>query len=759
MRPKEIIRCFKNVSEAGTDKWTARCPNHEDGKNSLSISVGDDGRTLLFCHASCATADVLRAAGLKARDLFADSNGSVGGKVKATKPKGKVVASYDYHDASGNLVYQAVRLEPKSFRQRRPDGNDGWHWNMDGVDRVLYRLPELIQSDADAVIFVVEGEKDVDRLRELGCTATCNVGGAGKWRDEFGDNLRERHVVVLPDNDGAGRKHAKDVANSLSGVASCVKVVELPDLQPKGDVSDWLEAGSTIEQLMEIAASANEWVPTKTATKKKASGFEHGLIKEVADRIEKTDHFAQDEAGNIYRYNAGVYKSRGSEFIKRSVKRVLDELDLMRDWSTRLAESVVEFIRVDSPELWKKPADVVNLVNGLLRLSDRTLLPHTPKHLSATQLPVRYDPDATCPATDEFDSQVFPDDAVILSHEIAACLINPQLKIQKALLFIGEGGNGKSRKLNQYKAFIGSPNCAAVSLHDLEANRFATSRLFGKLANICPDLPSKHLSGTSRFKAITGGDEITAEFKFKTSFEFRCHAKLIFSANHPPQSDDASEAFFDRWLVVPFAGRFRGTAHEIPEAQLDAKLTAPEELSGLLNHALAVMDRLASSARFSEPDSVEQAHREFYAATDPFAVWLDQFTVDDPNAVASKELLRSAYGAECERRGMARMTQTAFGLAFSRLRPNVERKQRTLNGRVQWCYIGIGMVDTDAEHLTPITGLTGFYHRNHCSDSEDSGGQEVRGNLKKERVVNPVRGVIDSTSPADGDDEVQEYRF
>jgi len=109
MRPDEIIRHFENIEETGQDKWTARCPNHEDRKNSLSISIGDDSRILLYCHASCATSDVLRAVGLKARDLFADS----GGKVNATKPKGKIVASYDYHDAGGNLVYQAVRLKPK----------------------------------------------------------------------------------------------------------------------------------------------------------------------------------------------------------------------------------------------------------------------------------------------------------------------------------------------------------------------------------------------------------------------------------------------------------------------------------------------------------------------------------------------------------------------------------------------------------------------------------------------------------------------
>jgi putative DNA primase/helicase len=357
-------------------------------------------------------------------------------------------------------------------------------------------------------------------------------------------------------------------------------------------------------------------------------------------------------------------------------------------------------------------------------------------------LPIEFDPKATCPATDKFDSQVFPQDAIILSHEIAAVLLHPGLRIQKAILFLGEGGAGKSRKLNQYKKFIGSSLCSAVSLHDLESNKFAPARLFGKLANICADLPSAHLAGTSIFKAITGGDTITAEDKFKTSFEFDCYAKLIFSANHPPRSQDASQALFDRWVVVPFQGRFRGTSEEIPQDELDALLTSPSELSGLLNHALACIDRLRRTARYSEPESVREAHREFHEATDPLAVWLNRFTVDDPEAKVPMGVLRSAYGAECEQHGRPALTKTAFGTQLKQLRPDIEDRKRTVNGRSQWCYVGLGFaaddefsskeVEPDNSPDTRPTGVTGvaplvttFYHASE--DETTEGSKEAEG--------------------------------
>lgn len=172
-----------------------------------------------------------------------------------------IVARYDYKDADGRLLYQAVRYLPKGFKQRQPDGRGGYIWNLKGVRAVLYRLPELLASAPSTTAYIVEGEADVERLRGLGCVATCNSGGAGKWRPEYGEPLQGRHVVILPDNDHAGREHAETVARSLDGKASSIKIVELPNLPERGDVSDWLGAGGTLETLGEMVAAAPEWMP------------------------------------------------------------------------------------------------------------------------------------------------------------------------------------------------------------------------------------------------------------------------------------------------------------------------------------------------------------------------------------------------------------------------------------------------------------------------------------------------------------------
>lgn len=226
----------------------ARCPAHDDRRRSLGIKSGDTGAAILKCQASCATEAIVAALGLTMRDLFPSSNGC--------DHRGRIVATYDYSDEAGALLFQVARLEPKGFRQRRPDGNGAWSWTVNGVRRVLYRLPELVAADHAAPVFFVEGEKDADALQALGLVATTNAGGAGKWKHEYADTLRSRHVVILPDNDAAGRQHADQVAHALAGVAASVRVLELPGLPPKGDVSYWLAAGGTRAQLEALVATA-----------------------------------------------------------------------------------------------------------------------------------------------------------------------------------------------------------------------------------------------------------------------------------------------------------------------------------------------------------------------------------------------------------------------------------------------------------------------------------------------------------------------
>ena len=570
------------------------------------------------------------------------------------------------------------------------------------------RSPRLPQ--AGETWHLVEGVKDAAALHGLGLLA-CGLP-TSHLNPKFAPLFRDVDVVPTPDRDPAGETGAKKSARALHGHARSIRIATLPAEFSEthgADVRDVLQKPGGRELVLKAIADAKEWKPGTAAA-------EESFVKVIADLICKDNHFARDVGGKLFRYRDGAYRSKAETYICAEVKRLCVALEATENWSTRFANEVVEWIGVDAPELWERPPiDVVNVANGLLQLRDGKLLPHTPEFLSPTQLPVEYDPKAKCPKIDTFVKQVFPKDAIKLAYELPAWTMTPDTSIQKAALLIGLGGNGKSTYLAMLVAFLGKPNCVGLSLHKLESNRFSVGRLAGKLANICPDLPTEHLSGTSMFKALTGGDfNIEGEHKFKDGFSFDPFCRLIFSANSPPRSSDASEAFFDRWLVVPFDARFRGTKREVTRKELDERLSAPSELSGLLNRAVAAWRAIQKrGGKLSEPESVQAAWAEFHAMTDPLTVWLDQNTVDDPQAVVPKQVLRSAYGAACQEAGRPPLTETAFGYAIanwrsSKARPALEQAQRTINGRRPWCYVGIGLRGDNPTDAQGAQGAQGF---------------------------------------------------
>ena len=249
MTTADVLAHFEGVKRVG-DRWMAQCPAHDDRQPSLSISEAPDGKTLLKCHAGCTTARVVGAVGLDIPDLFADAPS--GNRVSPRR----IVATYPYHDEAGNLLYEAIRYDPKDFRQRAADGS----WSIKGIRRVPYRLPEVLQTvQAGRIVFIVEGERDADRLHGLGLAATCNACGAGNWTAELSEHLRGARVVILPDNDNPGRNHGHDVAKKLVGIAAEVRIVDLPGLPHNGDVSDWLNAGGTVEELNNLVDSEPIW--------------------------------------------------------------------------------------------------------------------------------------------------------------------------------------------------------------------------------------------------------------------------------------------------------------------------------------------------------------------------------------------------------------------------------------------------------------------------------------------------------------------
>lgn len=477
-----------------------------------------------------------------------------------------------------------------------------------------------------------------------------------------------------------------------------------------------------------------------------------GLIPTLAKAILKGDCFAQDAAGQLHVFDGGVYQTGGEQAVRRRVKALLKEWKQSKSWSSRRAAEVIEYIRTDAPALWERPPlDRINVINGILDVLTCHLGEHTPEFLSPVQIPVRFDPGANCPHWESFLDSTFPEDAIGVAYEIVAWLMTPDTSQQKALLALGEGSNGKSTFLSGITAFIGERNAANMSLQKVESSPFAASRLVGKMANICPDLPSAHLSDTGIFKALTGGDRINAERKFQDSFEFVPYARLLFSANQPPQSKDPSPAFFRRWLVIPFNRTFEG--REIVSREvLDARLADPAELSGVLNKALAALPGLRKNG-FTESPSMKAAWDEFRQTTDPVAVWLDRETVEDREAWISKRDLFRAYNEASKETETSYVSDNTFGRSLRRHRPRLVEKQKTIQGRVEWGWVGIELRSANPRSSGYQAGSRdsrdsrdfSLYNRNEMDDDDEGEEREVE--IKGQNRVNPVNRVKGSTPP------------
>jgi hypothetical protein len=228
----------------------ARCPSHDDGHASLSVTQGND-RVLIKCQAGCDTDDILGKLDLTRADLFDTPLQNGNGR--------QIVATYDYLDEAGTMLFQVVRFEPKDFRQRRPDGASGWDWTLGNTRRVLYRLPQVLAAaKAHQSVYVVEGERDVHSIEITGAIATCNPGGAGKWRPHHTAALAGAKVVVVADRDTPGRAHARQVIASLRTAGISARLLEPATGK---DTTDHLAAGLALTDLAPVADEVDELAP------------------------------------------------------------------------------------------------------------------------------------------------------------------------------------------------------------------------------------------------------------------------------------------------------------------------------------------------------------------------------------------------------------------------------------------------------------------------------------------------------------------
>jgi putative DNA primase/helicase len=574
-------------------------------------------------------------------------------------------------------------------------------WYKGGVKQQYpYQLQNIkIAIQNGQPIYIVEGEKDVQTLKGHHLVATTNAGGADKWPEDnaFNEVFENANVIILPDNDMVGKAHAQKIAQILKKKTKSIKLVELPGLPEKGDVTDWLETHS-IHELHKIVNETSQFEESAppnegTSTAKKPEDFfdPKGQFQPVwlgKHLLEISSLFFHK--GLLYIYENGVYFPKGEQAIRKTIQQLLGDRS-----RKHYIEEVLHWLKVETyleNEEWLKPTDgIINVKNGLLNWKTGELLPHTPKRLSIIQIPVKYDPNQSYDFIENFFREVVPEDTLPNMGELFGYCMIPSTKYQEAFMFTGEGANGKSTVIDLLTRFIGSEYVSNVSLQDLEKNRFKAAQLHGKLLNTFADLSHRALETSSMFKSIVGGDRISAEYKGKDAFDFQPFARLVFSANELPTSRDVTKGFFRRWRIVPFPYSFDSNNPNAKprDPNLLEKLTTNENLSGLLNLALEGLRRLDKNGGFTENESTKQALEQYKKDSDNVALFLEEMCVQQPKAFCATKTLFAEYEIWSEESGLKPLGRKRFNKRLQEHIPTLEKK-RQYQGPEVW--IGVGLV-------------------------------------------------------------------
>jgi putative DNA primase/helicase len=314
----------------------------------------------------------------------------------------------------------------------------------------------------------------------------------------------------------------------------------------------------------------------------------------------------------------------------------------------------------------------INMSNGMIdwnAVVAPDLVQHDPTYLSTVQLPVAYRRSATCAAFDEFLAWAVAPEDVLRVWEILGYLMMSGNPLQRAVLLVGGGGNGKGVLLEVIKRLLGETNCTSVPLHDFADNRFVTAELFGRLANVCGDIDSTYIENTSRIKEITGEDTVMGERKGQDPFYFRPWCKMVFSANDIPGSADSSRGWTRRFELVNFPNT---PAHA--DRALKDRLTSPASLSGIALKALWALRGLMERGDFTHGAARDEANRRFAERSNTALRWLGEvcrYPVPHPadwtRSTAVWEAAKPwlwAEGSQLKKQGFYSLLKQVPGVAF-----------------------------------------------------------------------------------------------
>lgn len=360
----------------------------------------------------------------------------------------------------------------------------------------------------------------------------------------------------------------------------------------------------------------------------------------LGEAIRVEGHVRVGPSGTLYRYDSGVYLDDGEAYVARRVRELLGD-----EYRAHRAREVLAWQRTHEKSIGVTPvASYLNVANGVLEWITGHLGEHAPEYLSTIQFPISWNPRASCPQFDAFLAQTFPDDAQEFVHELIGYMLYAGNPMRTAVLLLGLGGNGKSVFLRVLRSLAGAANVAAVPLQALGENRFAAAELFGKTVNIAGDLDARAIKRTDAFKMLTGGDPVFAERKNGQPFTFVSFALPIFSANEAPFSSDQTQAWFDRWIVIPCANQ---VPPERRDPRLGDKLTTEDELEGVLVRAVAGLQRVMARGHFDIPASIRAANEGYRERLDTVRGFVTECCVVEQRCWTARTRLYVAYKTWC----------------------------------------------------------------------------------------------------------------
>ncbi len=393
---------------------------------------------------------------------------------------------------------------------------------------------------------------------------------------------------------------------------------------------------------------------------KKRGGASERLVESILNNI-KIYTTRNDVNEEVWIYKEGIYVPQGKTYIKEKIRRILEGA-----YTNQIYNEVLNKIEADTyidqdeffnnKNIWEIPVQ-----NGILNLKTRELYDFTDNKIFFSKLPMDYNPDAKCPnISKHFREVLSTEPEVTVMEEIIGTVLLKDYRIEKAIMMLGGGRNGKGKTLELIKRFVGADNCSAVALKNMREDRFHIKNMFGKLVNLSGDLSNISLKETGCLKQLIGRDIISGDRKNKEMINFINYAKIIFAANELPRVYDSTDGFWDKWVLLEFPYKF------IPQKEFDSlsksdkinkkiidpdhikKISSNDEFSGLLNLALDGLDRTLENNNFSYSSTGNEIREFWIRKSNSFAGFCMDCIVADYDGFISKKDLRNKFSKYCK---------------------------------------------------------------------------------------------------------------